>query len=56
MKCEICEQEFDIHDYGDGACPHCGQQYRYEEGLTIFLSEAQRTLLRDHKVATGRLK
>jgi predicted RNA-binding Zn-ribbon protein involved in translation (DUF1610 family) len=56
MVCEICDAEFRIEAYGDGACPHCGQQYVYDEGYALKLSDEQKAkLLREARSATQEL-
>jgi hypothetical protein len=33
--------------YSENTCPECGQEYKYEEGLILKLSEEQLQALRD---------
>lgn len=48
FKCIICDLIFAINSwYGDTSCPFCGQQYEYEEGITIKLSDKQMVLLKE---------
>lgn len=44
--CILCEKEFELEKYEGGACPNCGQVYKYDEGYFISLSEEQLGLLR----------
>lgn len=46
-KCEICEHVTnDVPPYGDWECESCGQQYAYDEGHKIILTEDQIIVLR----------
>lgn len=47
IKCDICNTKFEIPNYGDGACPSCGQKYEYEEGFTVIITPKQMELLRE---------
>ena len=42
MQCDVCDYEVTISEYGNGTCPHCGQEYEYEEGLMIVLTKRQK--------------
>lgn len=46
MRCEVCDTGFYIEKYGDGVCPSCGTEYRYDEGTNIYLSAEQCQLLK----------
>ena len=46
MTCEVCDTGFYIEKYGDGVCPSCGTEYRYDEGTNIYLSAEQCQLLK----------
>ena len=48
MKCDICDHEFTIDKYGGGCCPKCGQEYDYDEGSMLILSDEQKAILRDN--------
>lgn len=45
ITCLICENKFEIDKYGKGKCDNCGQEYEYEEGYRIVLSNKQKELL-----------
>lgn len=45
FKCIICKVEFDAENYGLNKCPHCGQEYDYDEAVSIVLTEDQIKLL-----------
>jgi len=44
-QCEICGSENDAELYTDWECVSCGQNYKYDEGHAIVLTEDQRALL-----------
>ena len=46
-ECEICGSEFSMLKYSDSKCAHCGQDYEYEEGYRLKLSDLQINTLRD---------
>lgn len=46
MRCEVCDTGFYIEKYGDGVCPSCGTEYRYDEGTNVYLSAEQCQLLK----------
>jgi len=45
-KCDICGHDQVVGTYSDWVCEQCGQEYEYEEGHSIVLTEAQRDCLR----------
>ena len=44
--CQICFHRQEVPTYDDWECESCGQEYTYEEGHILKLSEDQLTLLR----------
>ena len=46
MQCDICDYEFRSGGYGKHTCPHCGQEYEWEEGYFPILTQRQKDLLR----------
>lgn len=46
INCDVCGAENIVQSYLDWMCSKCGQQYEYEEGHRIKLSEKQLNLLR----------
>jgi uncharacterized Zn finger protein (UPF0148 family) len=44
--CQICDAPMVFNAYGKNVCPKCGQQYDYDEGQHIVLSDEQRELLK----------
>ncbi len=53
MECEICNTEFEVDTYGDGACPNCGTRYLYDEGQQLDLSDEQKEVLRQFAAKGG---
>jgi DNA-directed RNA polymerase subunit RPC12/RpoP len=54
FDCEICTTEVAVGDtqkYSGVHCPKCGQEYGYDEGLAIVLTEEQKLVLRKHQEA-----
>ncbi len=48
-QCEICDHKQLVDSYEGWQCANCEQQYAYDEGHCIILSEAQLDLLRAPK-------
>lgn len=49
MKCDVCGGEVPTKGYmAYRICPHCGQEYDYDEGYMIILSDEQKEVLRKH--------
>ena len=46
ITCEICGNKFYIGTYSGDYCKKCGQQYDYDEGHFLVLSDEQREFLR----------
>ena len=46
IECEICKEKFIVEEYVGGICPKCGQEYKYDEKISIKLSEEQKIALR----------
>jgi uncharacterized Zn ribbon protein len=45
MICELCGTKWECGDYDDTKCPKCGQEYIYDENITIKLDDEQRKIL-----------
>lgn len=48
MKCDVCDHKFTLDRYSYGCCPKCGQEYGYDEGSMLILSDEQKEVLRKH--------
>jgi len=47
--CLICDTENERKHYVDDyTCSRCGQEYSFDEGVLMMLSEEQYEILRDH--------
>lgn len=44
--CDICKTTFKMGKYTGGDCPECGQEYLYDECISIRLTSKQREMLR----------
>ena len=52
--CEICTQNVTVPNedrYSQAKCQHCGQEYVYDEGLGIALTDEQKQVLRKYQEA-----
>lgn len=49
MSCTICGGKVEGEEYGDSQCLACGQEYEYEEGPQLVLSDEQIALLKAQK-------
>ena len=52
MQCDVCNHEFTIEGFYGGCCPKCGQEYGYDEGMMLVLSDEQKEVLRKHALGT----
>jgi Zn finger protein HypA/HybF involved in hydrogenase expression len=51
FACEICDTEIiTTSDYDGGRCPKCGQEYEYNEGVMMYLTEKQIEILRQSRM------
>lgn len=54
--CEICRHKQQVEKFGDWQCASCKQEYAYDEGHAIRLSDEQRCLLEEAKAIQGKIK
>ncbi len=48
-KCDICENETVTKEWCDGwTCETCGQEYPFDEGIIMSITDEQLLVLRQH--------
>lgn len=55
-QCQICGKRQEVPTQGDWNCNKCEQQYVYEDGSEIVLSEDQIQVLREQTVDPSKVK
>lgn len=45
-KCVICEGPMQYVGYGDGTCPHCGAENKYDELVTVALDAEMKAAIK----------